>query len=117
MRFILDHDVDAAVVDVIRSAAHEATTAAQVGLETADDADLAVWADDRSYVVISHDRAFAAWRKRKTWGRHVYLRCSEPQAVTAVERFLSDIIGVLERRPDVVVTVQLTRYEVAPMSW
>jgi Domain of unknown function (DUF5615) len=44
VRFLLDHDVDAAVGRMLRRHRHECLTASQVGLATATDDALTVWA-------------------------------------------------------------------------
>jgi len=117
VRFVLDHNVDALLVTALADEGHTATTAARVGVDRAGDPNLAVWASDKGFVVVSHDKAFTAWRKKQTWGQHVQLKCSEAHALDVMMRWLSEVLGVLQHRPDVVITLQPTKYEVAPLSW
>lgn len=117
MRFVLDHNVDAQLAVELRAAGHQAVTAANIGFQDAGDPAIAVWAADKDFIVVSHDMRFAAWRKRQTWGRHVYLKCSEPAAIRVMRRWLHDISTTVQHRPDFVITLQLDRMEVAPLSW
>lgn len=58
MRFLLDHDVDAAVGKMLRHRGHECWTAGSAGLATAQDDDLTVWATEHVAAVVSTDREF-----------------------------------------------------------
>ena len=58
MRFLLDHDVDAAVGRMLRQRHHECWTAGAVGLAAASDDALTVWASSHGAVVVSTDREF-----------------------------------------------------------
>jgi predicted nuclease of predicted toxin-antitoxin system len=59
VRFLLDHDVDAAVGRMLRRHRHQCLTASQVGLATATDDALTVWATEHGAVVISTDVEFS----------------------------------------------------------
>ena len=56
MRFFLDGNVDAAVGAVLRDAGHDCWTAVEAGLSGAIDDAIAVYADDRKAVLVSHDK-------------------------------------------------------------
>ena len=108
MRFLLDNDVDAAVRRVLINAGHEAWTADQAGLagpDAAMDDDLSIYAQNRSAVVMTHDREFSERRIRNTFGRHVWLRCEQPDAALLVAIQLESLITVLESRATLVVEV------------
>ena len=101
MRFVLDHDVDVRVGAVLRQAGHESAGMAA----SADDDAVAVYADDRGAVLITHDREFTRRRMRNTIGRHVRLDCEQPDAVTVVGTHLEELVAALERTNDVVLVV------------
>lgn len=109
MRFLLDNDVDAGVLGVLMQAGHEAFTAAQVGLagvDAAKDDFVSVAAQDTyQATVVTHDREFTLRRKRNTFGRHVLLRCSQPDAVEVVADHIDEIVDKASSREDVVVEV------------
>lgn len=71
VRFLLDHDVDAAVGRMLRRHGHECLTASQVGLAAATDDALTVWASEHRAVVVSTDREFSRRRMQNAIGHHV----------------------------------------------
>lgn len=77
MRFLLDNDVDAAVGRMLRRHRHECLTARQVGLATAADDALTVWASEQGAVVVSTDVEFSRRRMKNAIGHHVWLRCKD----------------------------------------
>jgi predicted nuclease of predicted toxin-antitoxin system len=91
MRFVLDHDVDVAVGQVLRAAGHDCWTAAEALSDPDDDA-IAVCADEKGAAVIAHDREFADRRRRQTFGQHVRLACPQPDAVEVIRRRLRELI-------------------------
>lgn len=97
MRFVLDQDVDAALVAVLVAAGHEAWTVAAAGIPDAADDDVSVYAAQKDAVVITHDVEFSARRRRNPHGRHVQLGCPEPDAV--------DLVSAIEPFADVFVYV------------
>ena len=101
MRFVLDEDVDASVVGALVSLGHEAWTVPQSGLQSVNDETVAVYGHQRSATVITHDKEFSAWRKRNCVGRHLQLKCDEPDAVELVERHMAGIVAVMERYEDI----------------
>jgi hypothetical protein len=64
VRFFLDNNVDTAVRTVLFSAGHICWTAANAGLAAANDDSIAVYADEKDAVLVSHDKAFAERHKR-----------------------------------------------------
>ena len=117
MRFVLDMDVDATLAARLREAGHDCWTAAAAGLHKAHDDAVAVHADDRRAVLISHDNKFARRRSLNTIGRHVWLRCTQPDAVDVVMRHLPDILRPLMRMQDVVLEVRPEGVRVLPPRW
>ncbi|MFP5308805.1 MAG: DUF5615 family PIN-like protein [Actinomycetes bacterium] len=108
MRFLLDNDVDATIVGLLVRAGHEAWTAAQAGLagvDSAADDDVSVYAQDHDATVITHDREFTHRRKKNTFGRHLFMRCEQPDAYAILEAHLNEALEQLTARPDIVVTV------------
>ena len=55
LRFVLDHDVDARVVALLRKSGHECWTVGDAGLALASDDDVSVYCDNQKAVLITHD--------------------------------------------------------------
>lgn len=121
MRFLLDNDVDILVARVIRAAGHDCWTAADAGLagpESANDDEVSVYAHDKGAVVVTHDREFTKRRMRRTFGRHVWLRCEQPDAAEAVKLVLDELVKALESLDELVVVVSARGgVEISPPRW
>ncbi|MFV2007732.1 MAG: DUF5615 family PIN-like protein [Longimicrobiales bacterium] len=99
MRFVLDEDVDArAVGSFLRHHGHECWSVVDAGLRGADDDAVAIYADDRAGVLIPHDTAATRRRRRFTFGRHVFLRCHQLEAVELLEQHLTELLHEVGRR-------------------
>jgi hypothetical protein len=103
---LLDHNVDARCARVLKTAGHECWTAAEAGRPDATDADLAVYADDRGAVLVTHDREFTEWRERNTIGQHVRLDCQIPDGPEFIAANLAIMIHELTGRPNIVLTIR-----------
>jgi len=101
LRFVCDHDVDAAVAATLRKLGHEAWTAANAGLSAAGDDELTVYADNQSAALLTHDVEFSRRRERNVVGKHVWLRCSEMEAAQLVEERLDELVTALSIQKDV----------------
>lgn len=112
MRFLCDQDVDADVRSRLLSLGHEAWTAYEAGLADAADDDLAVYAHEKNAVLVTHDREFSQRRRRWIIGRHLWLRCSEADAMDLLAKFLPDLLGLLERHDDLFVALSSKGFEV-----
>lgn len=77
MRFVLDQDTPVSIRRFLQGQGHDCWTADEAGLAEADDDDLAQYAQDKNAIMVSHDEEFAARRKRRTFGIHVWLRCHQ----------------------------------------
>jgi predicted nuclease of predicted toxin-antitoxin system len=64
LRFLIDHDVDAAVGTMLRRRRHECWSASEVGLAAAADDLLTVWAYDHDAAVVSTDKKFGRRRMK-----------------------------------------------------
>jgi predicted nuclease of predicted toxin-antitoxin system len=117
VRFFLDHNINALVRKMLDGQGHECWTATQAGRRLAKDEDLAVYADDKGAVVVSHDIEFASWRRRRTWGQHVWLHCVPPDAPDVLARHLTEVIGYLTNMPAVVIEVRPDRVIAHPPRW
>jgi predicted nuclease of predicted toxin-antitoxin system len=106
LRFFLDNDVDAGVASMLNRARHYAWTAYQAGLAKASDDDIAVYAHARQAALISHDGVFADERIRNTLGQHVWLDCSQPDAIEVLTKHLDAVVEILAHHPNVVVVVR-----------
>lgn len=101
MRFVCDHDVDAAVAATLRRLGHNAWTAANAGLSAVGDDELTVYADDLSAALLTHDREFSERRRKNVIGKHVWLRCSEMEAADLVEEHIDELAAALSIQKDV----------------
>jgi len=80
-RFFLDHDVPVSVARMLRGEGHDCWTAGEAGLATeSQDDNLTVYADEKNAVLVTMDREFSQRRRKRSIGRHIWLRCPEPEA-------------------------------------
>jgi predicted nuclease of predicted toxin-antitoxin system len=108
VRFLLDHDVDAAVSRMLRRHGHECLTASQVGLAAATDDALTVWACEHEAVLVSTDREFSQRRVRNAIGHHMWLRCKDWEADAVLEACLDVVVARLEARSDLTIRVSVS---------
>jgi predicted nuclease of predicted toxin-antitoxin system len=78
VRFVLDHNVDAAVAAVLRREGHEAWTAGRAGLSRVSDDELTAYADDRNAALLTHDVEFSERRRKNVIGKHVWIQRITP---------------------------------------
>ncbi len=88
------------------------------GARRADDDAVAIYADDRQTILLTHDVDATRRRRRFTFGRHVLLRCHQLDAVMMLERHLDEVVRLVARRgigvyevTPAAVTYHLPRYE------
>jgi predicted nuclease of predicted toxin-antitoxin system len=105
VRFLLDHDVDAAVGRMLRHRGHECWTAGSAGLARAKDDELTVWAAEHQAVVVSTDAEFSHRRMTNAIGRHVWLRCNDWEASEILADHLDNVLSLLEARRDITIRV------------
>ena len=113
MRFLLDHDVAADVGTAIRSAGHEAWTAANAGLNEVSDDTLTIYAARKNAVLVTHDREFSQRRRRSVTGHHMWLRCDEWEAGDLLLTHLGQIIPILGSQPDLFVMISKAGFEIS----
>jgi predicted nuclease of predicted toxin-antitoxin system len=111
VRFLLDHDVDAAVGRMLRQRRHECWTAGAVGLSAASDDALTVWASQHVAAVVSTDKEFGQRRMSNAIGHHVWLRCLDWEAADVFSAHLDEVAARLAARADL--TVRVSKAEVA----
>jgi predicted nuclease of predicted toxin-antitoxin system len=98
VRFFLDNDVPVSVRKMLERLRHECWTAAQAGLaDESQDENLTVYADNQHAVLITLDKAFTHTRRRSPIGRHIRLRCPEPEAAAMLEAHLAEVLTYLQR--------------------
>lgn len=56
-------------------------------------------------MLVSHDAEFAERRRKNTIGKHLWLRCDEPDAVDVLRLHRSEVEEQLDARSDIVVIV------------
>lgn len=90
---------------MLRAQGHECWTASEAGLaaEPQDD-NLTVYAAEKDAVLVTLDQEFSQRRRKNTIGRHIWLRCPEPDAADLLRSTLDEVLPYLERT-DVIVTV------------
>lgn len=117
MLFILDHNVDLAVSKLLRRRGHHCEPVGGLGLATAKDNDLAVYADNKRAVFISHDEEFSQRQRDNTFGYHVHLDCAEPRAVDVMRKHLDEVIEYVGSRDAIVLKVTRERVTPYPRGW
>lgn len=111
MRFFLDNDVPVSVRKLLIAEGHNCWTAAQAGLADEDqDDNLTVYAVVHQAVLITLDREFTERRRRNPIGRHIRLRCPEPNAAAVLSDHLAEVLEILHR-DHVTITVTQERIE------
>jgi hypothetical protein len=77
---------------------HLCWTASDAGLATeGQDDNLSVYADSRHAALVTFDREFSRRRLRYPIGRHIWLRCSEPEAADVFGSHLPEVLALLRR--------------------
>jgi predicted nuclease of predicted toxin-antitoxin system len=90
---------------MLRKEGHQCWTAGEAGLATeSKDDNLTVYADERDAVLVTMDREFSQRRLKRSIGRHIWLRCPEPEAADVLRSRLGDVLLFLERT-NVAITV------------
>ena len=98
MRFFLDHNVPTSVRRMLVAEGHECWTASEAGLATeGQDDNLSVYADARQAALVTFDQEFSRRRRKNPIGRHIWLRCSEPNAAAVLRAHLPDVLALLHR--------------------
>ncbi len=100
MRFLLDHNVDAAVGRMLRQRGHQCWTAGSAGLARAKDDELTVWAAEHQAAVVSADGEFGQRQVQNAIGWHVWLRCNDWEASEVLAAHLDEVRTLLEARND-----------------
>lgn len=112
MRFYLDHDVDARVGKWLRQLGHVCWTAAEAKNAHLSDDDQTVYAFSKQAILVTHDVEFSKRRIETTYGKHIFLRCQEPDAIGVLDKWLDDVIPILQRPQDVTITMTLAEFKV-----
>ena len=98
MRFFLDNDVPVSVGTMLRRNGHFCWTAHDAGLaDEGEDDNLTVYAVKHEAVLVSLDVQFMRRRRANAIGRHVRLRCPEPEAAKVLAGHLKEVLEYLER--------------------
>lgn len=107
MRFVLDEDVDAkAVGSFLRQRGHDCWSVVDAGLGGADDDAVSIYADNRGAILITHDAEATKRRRKFTFGRHVFLRCHQLEAVELLEAHSTELERQVERHQAGVIEVR-----------
>lgn len=97
LRFVLDEDVPHSVASTFRAVGHEAWTVTDAGLATSTDTAVAAYACEARAVLVTMDKRFVRWIRRKTICSTVCVDSSEPACQSVVERFIMEIARHMER--------------------
>jgi len=100
---------------MLRGRGFDCLTTYQVGLGAASDNDLAVYADDKGLVLVSHDKPFFRRRQKGTqFGQHVDIKVREMDAAGVLDNHLDEVVDTLQRISPVLVQV---RRESVQVHW
>jgi predicted nuclease of predicted toxin-antitoxin system len=117
LRFVLDHDVDARIVALLRKAGHECWTVGDARLARASDDDVSVYCDNQKAVLITHDVDLVRRRRLMPFGHVLHLRCREPEARRVLASHLDAIVDQMGRRQTTILRVSVGEVtELAPQS-
>src|SRR4051794_32259267 len=105
MRFVCDQDVDTAVCRAFRKLGHESWSITETGLYRGKDDDITCYAGDHDAALVTHDKEFSQRRKRNVVGKHLWLRCTDLDAVDLVIARHGEFVQLLESRVDIWVRV------------
>ena len=98
MRFFLDNDVPVSVGKMLAAHGHHWWTAAEAGMaDESQDDNLSVYSASKDAVLVTLDKEFMRRRRQNAIGRHVRLRCSEPEAAATLEAHLAQVLEYLRR--------------------
>lgn len=98
---------------MLRRHGHTYWTADNAGLAAESDDDLTVYAQQHNAVLVTIDRPFSDRRRRNAIGRHLRLRCVEPEAASVLEEHLDEVVELLHREH---VTIKVSKAGVVPDS-
>lgn len=90
---------------MLRKARHRCHRAGELGLARADDDDLAVYADDKGAIFLTHDEESVRRRRRNTFGRTLWLACRQWEAHEILAKHLDAAIELATSRDAIVVKV------------
>jgi predicted nuclease of predicted toxin-antitoxin system len=114
VRFFLDQNIDARVGQMLRAEGHQCWSADDAGLSDEDDDSLTVYAQDRRAVLVTHDEAFSKRRRRSVIGQHIWLQCSERDALDLLRGKLGAIEDLVLSGQDVFIRLSKSKLE---SSW
>jgi predicted nuclease of predicted toxin-antitoxin system len=115
--WLLDQDVTADVGMMLRRRGQDCISAGKVGLATASDEEISVFADNRHAICVTQDREMITQRRRRTFGRHVHLDCPPWDAAKILEENLSGVIELVESRDAIVVRASRNSVKAYPTRW
>jgi predicted nuclease of predicted toxin-antitoxin system len=99
---------------MLRRAGHESWRAGEIGLATATDDALTVWAIEHKAVLVSTDREFGQRKMRNAVGHHVWLACRDWEASELLCARLDDLLSRLNGRA--AITVRVSKDKVVDSS-
>lgn len=117
MRFFLDNDVDAEVASFLTRRRHQCWRAGEAGLADANDELIAIYAEERRAVLISHDRAFAKKRMANTTGQSAWLHCQQVDGVEVLALHVVEVEAKLTVMPMLVLEVTRAGVKLHPPRW
>jgi predicted nuclease of predicted toxin-antitoxin system len=103
------------VAKMLRQEGHDCWTGGEAGLATeSQDDNLTVYADEKNAVLVTMDREFSQRRRKRSIGRHIWLRCPEPEAAEVLRSRLGEVLPRLEiANVTVTVSADYVRHESA----
>jgi predicted nuclease of predicted toxin-antitoxin system len=108
--FCLDNNIAASVGHMLRRHGHHVVTAGEVRLAAGTDDDITVWAHNHGGVLVTTDREFSQRKARRVIGRHVWMRCPDPDVVEVLKDHLDAVIVFAERYQDVLMRISRDQF-------
>lgn len=102
---------------MLRQERHECWTAGAVGLATASDDTLSVWASNHRAAVVTHDQEFSLRRMHNAIGHHVWLRCNAWDASDVLRAHLGEVVARLSARSDLTIRVSKDQAVLDSSEW
>lgn len=90
---------------MLRRHGHEVISAGEARLAPAGDDDITVWAHGLGSVLITPDRRFSQRRAKNVIGKHVWMRCPDPDVADVLELHLKLVVEIAGHHQDVLMRV------------
>jgi hypothetical protein len=90
---------------MLRRHGHEVIAAGEARLALAGDDDITVWAQGLGGVLVTTDRRFSQRKAKNVIGKHVWMRCPDPDVAHVLELHLKLVVEIADHHQDVLMRV------------